>query len=110
MEQYRKSPRAKWIDYNEGMYFVTICTRQRRHYFGKISNEKMELSCIGELVYAELENANRRYAHITIPQFVVMPNHIHAIIVVDSPTYQRCVPTSQERVCRRLHTTVRPLL
>ena len=110
MDQYRKSPRATWIEYNEGIYFVTLCTRQRRHYFGEISNGKMNLSRIGELVYTELEKASQWHAHIEIAQYVIMPNHIHAIIVIDTPTHQRCVPTSAERVERRLQTRVRPLL
>ena len=34
----RKTPRASWIEYNEGMYFITICTRDKKHYFGMIQN------------------------------------------------------------------------
>ena len=90
MEQYRKSPRAKWIEYDEGIYFITICTLHKKHYFGEIANAEMRLSSIGEFVYNELENVTQRHEHINIPQFVVMPNHIHAVVVIDTPTHQRC--------------------
>lgn len=76
----RKSPRAAWIDYNYGAFFVTICTQNKRHYFGEISNEKMHLSEIGKYIERELQNPKLHHPHIEIPLFVVMPNHIHAII------------------------------
>ena len=42
--------RAKWWDYsNNGSYFVTICTKDREHFFGEISDAKMKLNEIGEL-------------------------------------------------------------
>ena len=110
MEQYRKSPRAKWIEYNEGIYFITICTLHKKHYFGEIANAEMRLSSIGEFVYNELENVTQRHEHISIPQFVVMPNHIHAVVVIDTPTHQRCVPTCDERVERCITSKQRPLL
>ena len=47
--QYRiPSARAKWHDYNGGMYFVTVCTRNRKHFFGEIHNGVMHLTEIGK--------------------------------------------------------------
>jgi hypothetical protein len=52
---YQKgSPRLQGYDYgSEGVYFVTICTHQRRHFFGWVSNGEMLLSDIGEVVADE---------------------------------------------------------
>lgn len=78
----RKSPRAQWLEYNEGVYFVTVCTGERQHFFGKICNGKMEMTEIGEFLHSALENASSHQVYIKVLQYVVMPNHFHAIIDV----------------------------
>ena len=80
----RKSPRAKFADYNAGHYFVTICTKERMHYFGTIYKEEMHLSPIGQEAKLELCEIAKKYPFCDIPLFVVMPNHIHAIIIIDT--------------------------
>ena len=76
----RKSPRADWLAYNEGRYFVTVCTRDHKHCFGKIENGVMTMTKVGRCLDDELKNATSRHPHIEIVQYVVMPNHFHAII------------------------------
>ncbi len=76
----RKSPRADWLAYNEGRYFVTVCTRDHRHCFGEIENGVMTMTKVGMYLDNELKNATSRHPHIEIVQHVVMPNHFHAII------------------------------
>ena len=44
----RKSPRAQWIEYNAGLYFITICTHNWVHYFGEIKFGKIYLTELGE--------------------------------------------------------------
>lgn len=78
----RKNHRAQFHDYNGGVYFVTVCTKDKIHYFGKIYDSKMHLSNIGLVLQNNIESAFKHYKNIQIPQFVVMPNHFHAIIVV----------------------------
>lgn len=80
MEQYRKSPRANFLDYDEGIFFVTICTKNRSCFFGEIANGEMQLSEIGKYVDLQLRSASVYCEDIEVPLFVVMPNHIHAII------------------------------
>ena len=82
---HRKTPRASWIAYNEGMYFVTVCTKNKKHHFGWIANGEMHLTEIGKILNSELANPKAHHPHITIPLFVVMPNHFHAIIIVGTP-------------------------
>lgn len=80
MEQYRKKTRASFLDYNGGDYFVTICTKNRAHYFGKIQTGQMFLSEIGEFTKLQLNSASEHCENIRILLSVVMPNHIHAIV------------------------------
>lgn len=84
----RKSPRATWHDYNGGRYFVTFCTKNHELYFGDVVDGKMELSEIGEWAVKQIEQtAIIRQNDVEIPMFVVMPNHVHLIVV-----YNRVVP------------------
>ncbi|MCR4965421.1 MAG: transposase [Bacteroidales bacterium] len=77
------SPRAQWHDYNGGMYFITICTKDQKHYFGNISNGQMNLSTIGQYVNEQFNNISSHYPYAEIPLWVVMPNHLHCIIIID---------------------------
>ena len=84
----RKSPRATWHDYNGGRYFVTFCTKNHELYFGDVVDGKMELSEIGKWTVKQIEQtAIIRQNDVEIPLFVVMPNHVHLIVV-----YNRVAP------------------
>ena len=78
----RKSPRARWHDYTGADYFVTFCTKNRELYFGDVVNGQMVLSEIGKWAKTQIEQtAIIRQNEVTIPIYVVMPNHIHLIVV-----------------------------
>lgn len=97
----RKSPRARWHDYTGADYFVTFCTKDRELYFGDIVDGKIELSEIGEWAKTQIEQTVViRQNEVSIPMYVVMPNHIHLIVVcsdvIGGPRFNghtRCVPT-----------------
>ena len=77
----RKSPRAQWHDYNGAEYFVTICTKDRTHYFGSVHNGLTQLTPVGECLKREIENTeNLRHGAASIPLYVIMPNHVHLIV------------------------------
>jgi len=78
------SVRAQWHEYNCGAYFITICTQNREHYFGLITDDKMLFSEIG--VYADecIRNIELLHDNVFVPVYQVMPDHIHMIIIVDS--------------------------
>lgn len=80
----RKSPRADWLAYNEGRYFVTVCTRDHRHCFGEIENGVMTFTDVGRCLDGLLNDATSHQPYIRVLQHVVMPNHFHAIVEVDS--------------------------
>ena len=81
----RKSPRATWHDYNGGRYFVTFCTKNHDLYFGDIVDGKMELSEIGEFALRCVERIAEINDNVAVPEYVMMPNHIHMIVIVDNP-------------------------
>ena len=84
--KYRsESTRAQWWDYsNDGSYFVTICTAGREWLFGEIVNNEMHLSPLGEIVYQEWNISFDMRAELFCDAFVIMPNHIHAILRIDN--------------------------
>lgn len=82
MNQYRKSPRAQFIHYDGGDYFITICTKGRKPYFGEICGGEMHFSQIGRYLDTQLKLATQLCGYVEIPLYVVMPNHIHAIVCI----------------------------
>lgn len=82
--QYRKTPRTAFFDYEEGDYFITICTRGKAHYLGTILNGQMNHSRIGMFVEDQINNASLYFPEIEVPLHVIMPNHIHMIVCVGS--------------------------
>ena len=82
--KYRiESARASWHDYDGGSYFITICTKNREHFFGEIENRGMVLSDIGKYVTEQFGNVSMHYPYAEIPLFTIMPNHVHIIVVID---------------------------
>ena len=75
----RKRLRIKDFDYSsQNYYFVTICTDKRTCVFGDIDS----LNDIGKIVDIELQKVSEHFPNVKIDKYVVMPNHIHAIIVI----------------------------
>ena len=99
----RKSPRARWFDYNSGLYFVTVCTRNRDHFFGDVIDGKMQLNEIGRYANLQFQNVMTHYPYAEIPVWIVMPNHIHAIAAIQRRRWDGC-----RDVCRPYGQNNRP--
>ena len=83
-DKYRiPSARAAWHDYDGGSYFITICTKYREHDFGEIEDGKMLLSEIGTHTQKCIEEITQHNPYAEIPLHVIMPNHLHLIVVID---------------------------
>jgi len=82
--KYRvESARLKdWDYHNPGFYFVTLCTKNREHYFGQIADGEMHLSVVGEIVAQCWCEIPAHHADVELDEFVVMPNHVHGIVVI----------------------------
>jgi len=89
----RKHPRLDNYDYSSaGAYFITICTKDRRCVLSRIVGrglapaEEIEYTLFGEIAKQQLLLLEYRYPHLTIEQYVIMPNHIHIIMILDNKT------------------------
>lgn len=80
----RKNIRLSGYDYSsEGLYFITICTHNHEPKFGYISNGIMILNEIGDVASMEWLKLQERYSSVQLLDFVVMPNHMHGIIMLE---------------------------
>jgi putative transposase len=85
-EHGRKAIRLQGHDYSQpGEYFVTMCTKDRENLFGRIEGEKMQLSEFGDIVSLSWKDLPNHYAQVQADEFVVMPNHVHCIIIITEP-------------------------
>jgi hypothetical protein len=79
----RRSIRLKGYDYaTPGACFVTICIRNRECLFGAVTDGMMRLNEAGHMVRVIWDEIPIRYPGIETDAFVVMPNHVHGIIIV----------------------------
>ncbi|HLE53549.1 MAG TPA: transposase [Anaerolineales bacterium] len=80
---HRRSIRLKGYDYAQpGAYFVTICTQRREALFGVILDGEMRINRCGEIVKECWLAIPDHFPQVELDAFVVMPNHIHGIIVI----------------------------
>ena len=80
----RSSTRLRGFDYSgEGAYFITLCTHGRKCLFGEIVRDAMVLSCYGRIVEEEWLRTSELRAEAQLDAFVVMPNHIHGVVLFD---------------------------
>ena len=82
-KHHRRSIRLKGYDYAQpGGYFVTICTQNRACLFGAVTDAEMQLNNAGQIVKSAWEELPARFPSARLDAFIVMPNHVHGIIIV----------------------------
>ena len=86
-KHHRRSIRLKGYDYSQsGLYFITICCQNKACIFGYIENGIMILNHAGQMIENEWLRLPQRFQNIQLHEFIVMPNHFHAILeIVGSP-------------------------
>ena len=104
---HRRSIRLRDYDYSQaGAYFVTVCAQDRECLFGDVVGGEMRLNKYGEIVAESWTWLPRQYRHIDLNEWIVMPNHLHGILIID----ENCLCNSQ---CmggsRTAHTIRKPL-
>ena len=83
-KHHRRSIRLPQYDYTQpGGYFITVCTTNRECLFGKIRNGTISLNEYGTIVRAEWERTAIIRPNVVLDAFVVMPNHVHGIIILN---------------------------
>ncbi len=91
MTLYKKKYRVESIrlpnyDYSSnGYYFVTICTHEKFCFFGRIVNSQMQLSQVGKIAQKHWQEIPQHVTGVYLDAYVVMPNHVHGIIVINRP-------------------------
>jgi REP element-mobilizing transposase RayT len=86
-KHHRRSIRLRGYDYSQsGAYFITICTQDRGCLFGEVVDGEMRLNQFGELVEMTWHNLPHHVDGIVLDAFVVMPNHVHGIIMIVEPS------------------------
>ena len=79
----RRSVRLRGYDYRQpGAYFVTICSYQRIPLFGHVERGSMILNPLGNIVRDTWRTIPTLRPHVSLDEFVVMPNHLHAILLI----------------------------
>ena len=79
----RRTIRLKGYDYSKsGAYFITVCTRNRKCLFGHVINCEMRLNTLGDIVAEEWLRSQELRCEIQLDAFVIMPNHIHGIVII----------------------------
>jgi len=83
----RQSIRLKNYDYSQpGCYFVTICTHNMMCLLGEIVNAHPRLSAIGEITDLCWQEIPKHFPHVSLDEYVIMPNHMHGIIIINNNT------------------------
>jgi REP element-mobilizing transposase RayT len=84
-QRNRKSIRIPGYDYSQpGWYFITICTQHRQHIFGNVDDGEMILNKSGEIAKSEWVNTINIRTNIVLDEYIIMPNHMHGIIVINN--------------------------
>ncbi len=79
----RKKNRLTRYNYSlPGAYFVTICVSQMRELLGEIVDKKVILNEFGEIVKEIWENIPKHFKNIILDEWVIMPNHLHGILII----------------------------
>ncbi len=79
----RQSHRLEGYDYaRNGAYFITVVCQDRKNRFGEIVNGEMVLNDAGKMIQSVWDNIPQFYDGIAIDESIIMPNHVHGIIVI----------------------------
>ena len=109
VKHHRKSLRLKDYDYSQnGYYFVTICTKDGKEYFGKIKDNEMILNRVGETAKKKWLEIPEHFEDVRLDEHVIMPNHVHGIVIIDSedPVGNRHACSLQGRQYQKLPVVI----
>ncbi len=108
--RHRRSIRLPGYDYTgAGAYFITICTRQRECLLGDIVGEEVQLSQFGSIAREEWLHSAEIRTEIELDAFILMPNHIHGIVLIRRPFFDWALVFVGAHGCGPLHRPPRSL-
>jgi putative transposase len=101
-KHHRRSIRLKGYDYTQpGAYYITLCTKARQCLFGDVVKGEMRLNSLGYIAFTCWQAIPNHFSHVELDAFVIMPNHLHGILVIRdtlvgathaSPLHNLCGP------------------
>ncbi len=113
---YRKRIRLPNYDYSScGVYFLTICTRNRDHIFWRTGAQmdpaEVYLSEVGELVCSEIRKISSVYPAVSIDKYCIMPDHIHLLLRICAmqstvPSVSRIVQQFKGSITKQLGKSI----
>jgi putative transposase len=96
----RRSIRLKGHDYAQpGAYFMTVCTRNHACLFGHVVNGEMHLNDVGEIVRRCWEDIPHHFPSVELDAFIIMPNHVHDIVVIHRRAKKLLPPRTPQQPC-----------
>ncbi len=128
MDKFRdtyKIPSARlqqWDYGSPGLYFITICTQNREHFFGEVivpspdssalsldlpAAQFMKYTPIGELVHRYWQQIPQFSPYVEVDAFIIMPNHLHGILFLNKPNYQQWQPNTFGPQSQNLASVIR---
>ena len=94
----RKPMRLIGYDYSQaGLYFITICTKNREHIFGTIENGKMILNEYGDIIHDHWKNIPNHYNDVELNEYIIMPDHFHGIVRLNPPVGAQFIASNNEQ-------------
>jgi putative transposase len=78
---------ASWDYGRNAAYFVTICTHNRTHVFGEVTDGRVNLTPLGQAAWDCWYAIPEHFPFVLLDVFVAMPNHVHGIVIIDKPSY-----------------------
>jgi putative transposase len=102
---HRRSIRLKGYDYSQaGLYFITICVQDRKCLFGEIVDGEMILNDAGKMADNEWVKIPERFTNVQLHEYIVMPNHFHAVMEIVGATLVVAQNTHTNPVAQNTHT------
>lgn len=101
------SARLSTWDYSSpGSYFITICTKNRNNFFGDIVEREMQMNAIGRIASTCWAEIPEHFRNTELDEFVVMPNHVHGIIMISEsviPINDPAIPINDPAIVETGH-------
>jgi len=76
---------ATWDYGRNAAYFVTICSDQHQHVFGRVIDDQVHLTALGQVAWDCWHAIPDHFSFVVLGEFVAMPNHVHGIVIIDKP-------------------------
>lgn len=94
----RQYARVNWHNYNVGLFFVTVSTFNKIHYFGTIVDGSMAYTEIGKRMVDDILNLGSHFQDVEVDEWIIMPNHVHIILKIGSGDYREGLIESTNRL------------